>query len=87
LELQSERRVITDAWTMKVIVNGEHARLKCYENHSACHFLGVGTYDAELKTHEEWTYGGPEDPDLWIHYIRPLDHVDIREYWKVDGSW
>jgi hypothetical protein len=81
------RRVITDAWTMKVIVNGEHALLRCYENHDRCHFLGVGTYDAELKTHKGWTYGGPEDPDLWIHYIRPLDHVDFREHWKVDGTW
>jgi hypothetical protein len=73
---------------MKVIVNGEHALLKCYENHDKCHFLGVGTYEAELKTHPKgWAYGGPEDPDLWIHYIRPLDHVDIREHWKVDGSW
>jgi hypothetical protein len=84
------RRVVTDAWTMKVIVNGEHAILKCYENHHACHYLGVGIYDAELKTHAKtWAYGGPEDsdPDLWIHYIRPIDHVDIREHWKVDGSW
>lgn len=83
------RRVVTDAWTMKVIVNGEHAILKCYENHHACHFLGLGTYDAELKTNKGWEYGGPDDsdPDLWIHYIRPIDHVDIREHWKVDGSW
>jgi hypothetical protein len=84
------RRVVTDAWTMKVIINGEHAILKCYENHHACHFVGVGTYDAELKTHTDgWTYGGPTyaDPDLWIHYIRPIDHVDMREHWKVDGSW
>jgi hypothetical protein len=81
------RRVITDAWTMKVIVGGEHAMLRCYENHHACHFLGVGTYDAELKTHKGWSYGGPGDPDLWIHYIRPIDHVDLREHWKVEGSW
>jgi hypothetical protein len=78
------RRVLTDAWTMKVIVNGEHARLRCYENHSACHFLGAGTYDAELKTHPKDTTA---DPDLWIHYIRPIDHVDFREHWKVNGSW
>jgi hypothetical protein len=85
------RRVITDAWTMKVIVNGEHALLRCYENHDKCHFLGVGTYEAELKTHakEGWTYGGAKysDPELWIHYIRPIDHVAFREHWKVDGSW
>jgi hypothetical protein len=80
------RRVVTDAWTMKVIVNGEHAILKCYENHHACHFLGVGTYDGELKTHRPDKYDAP-DPDLWIHYIRPIDHVDIREHWKVNGSW
>jgi hypothetical protein len=82
------RRVFTDAWTMRVIVNGEHAMLKCYENHHTCHFLGIGTYDAELKTHKNEDYGGgPGDPDIWIHYIRPIDHVDIREHWKVDGSW
>lgn len=86
------RRVLTDAWTMKVIVNGDHAILKCYENHHPCHFLGVGTYDGELETHrkKEWEYGGggkPKDPDLWIHYIRPIDHVDIREHRTVSGSW
>lgn len=84
------RRVVTDAWTMKAIVNGEHVMLKCYENHHACHFFGVGTFDGELKTHNKtWAYGGLEDadPDLWIHFIRPLDHVDIREHWKVSGSW
>jgi hypothetical protein len=85
------RRVNTDAWTMKVIINGEHALLKCYENHDKCHFLGSGTYDAELRTHKDdgWTYGGPKysEPELWIHYIRPIDHVDFREHWKVDGSW
>jgi hypothetical protein len=87
------RRVVTDSWTMKVIVNGEHAILKCNENHHACHFFGAGTYDGELETHskkKEWEYGGggqPKDPDLWIHYIRPIDHVDIREHWTVSGSW
>jgi hypothetical protein len=86
------RRVVTDAWTMKVIVSGEHAILKCYENHHACHFFGAGTYDGELETHpkKEWEYGGggqPKDPDLWIHYIRPIDHADIREHWTINGSW
>ncbi|MFY9740382.1 MAG: hypothetical protein WA252_20475 [Candidatus Sulfotelmatobacter sp.] len=83
------RRVVTDAWTMKVIVNGEHAILKCYENHEACHFYAAGTYDGELKTHKGQDYGSdaPDDPDLWIHYVRPLDHANIREHWKVSGSW
>jgi hypothetical protein len=85
------RRVVTDAWTVRVIVKDEHILLTCYENHHACHFLGVGTYDGELKTHppkQEYAgYGKPTDPDIWIHYIRPIDHVDIREHWKVTGSW
>jgi hypothetical protein len=86
------RRVVTDAWTMKVIVNGEHAILKCNEDHHACHFFGAGTYDGELQTHtkKQLEYGSetqPKDPDLWIHYIRPFDHVDIREHWVVSGSW
>jgi hypothetical protein len=85
------RRVVTDAWTTRAIINGDHALLTCYENHHACSFLGVGTYDAELKIHphrEEYAgYHGDEPPELWIHFIRPVDHVDIREHWKVTGSW
>jgi hypothetical protein len=85
------REVVTDAWTMKVVINGDHAVLKCYENHNACHFLGAGTYDGELKTHPNAAakdYAGySSDPDVWIHYIRPIDHRDIREHWKVTGSW
>lgn len=89
--------VITDASTMRVIVNGEHVILECDEHRHPCHFLGIGTYDGELETHpthpkskvwEKYVGGGqPKDPDLWIHYIGPNDHVDIREHWKVDGSW
>jgi hypothetical protein len=84
------REVATDAWTMKVIINGEHALLKCYESHNTCHFLGAGTYVGELKTHAGAAkdYAGySSDPDVWIHYIRPIDHRDIREHWKVAGSW
>jgi hypothetical protein len=80
------RRVSTDAWTAKVIINGEHAMLTCYENHSRCHFMAAGTYDGELKTHSMYE-GSISDPDLWIHFIRPIDHVDIREHWKITGSW
>jgi hypothetical protein len=84
------RRVSTDAWTARVIINGEHAMLTCNENHNPCHFMRAGTYDGELKTHsgkgQEYAgYGG--DPDLWIHFIRPVDHSDIREHWKITGSW
>ncbi len=83
------RQVTTDAWTARVIINGEHAEITCHESHDPCHFLGVGTYDGELKTHPGRSdYAGySSDPDLWIHYIRPLDHRDIREHWKVTGSW
>jgi hypothetical protein len=83
------RKISTDAWTARVIINGEHAGITCYENHNPCHFLGAGTYDGELKTHPNRSdYAGySSDPDLWIHYIRPLDHRDIREHWKVTGSW
>jgi hypothetical protein len=37
------RKVFTDAWVVRVIINGEHAMLTCYETHNPCHFLGVGT--------------------------------------------
>src|SRR5215469_6624913 len=64
------RQVVTDAWTMRVILNGEHAMLTCYENHNPCHFYAAGTYDGELKTHphrDARDYAGySSDPDLWI---------------------
>ena len=61
---------------LNVIVDGEHARLKCYESHKGCSPLGPGIYDAE------------QDKDsLWVSQTLPMTHKIVRDHWKVVGSW
>jgi hypothetical protein len=83
-------RTFATATTSKAIINGDHALLRCYENHSQCNVLGPGTYDAEIKVYknsEPTIFSGSGPPDVWIYYVRPLDHKEIREHWKVAGTW
>src|SRR5437868_5496621 len=61
---------------LNAIVEGEHARLKCYENHKGCSPVGPGTYEGELK-----------GDDLWISVTVPVTHKTVRDHWKVVGSW
>ena len=61
---------------VNAIVNGDHARLKCYENHRGCTALGPGDYDAEI-----------EKDNIWIITTTPVTHKVIRDHWKVSGSW
>lgn len=74
-------KTFTTANTTKAIINGDHALLVCYEHHKGCNVLGVGTYNAEIETH------GKDRPDVWIYYVRPIDHKTFREHWQVSGSW
>ncbi len=82
--IQGEKTYTTATLT-RAIINGDHATLMCDENHKGtlkgCDFLGVGTYDGEMKSNSH------SEPDVWIYYIRPVDHKVIREHWKVSGSW
>jgi hypothetical protein len=48
---------------VNAIINGDHARLKCYENHKGCTALGPGTYDAEI-----------EKDSVWILITKPVTH-------------
>jgi len=48
------RRTGIDSVSLKVIINGDHALLRCYENHQGCNTLGPGTYDAEVSV-PKWT--------------------------------
>jgi hypothetical protein len=71
------------------IINGEHALLKCYENHSGCNILAPGEYDAEMavkKSCQDCSEASSQ-PDVWIRYVRPVDHKEFREHWKIVGSW
>lgn len=87
------RRSRIEGVSLKVIVNGDHALLRCYENHQGCNTLGPGTYDAEIKIPKcsncsgRDTSGKGSDPDIWIYYVQPLDHQRFREHWRVSGTW
>jgi hypothetical protein len=61
---------------VNAIINGDHARLKCFENHRGCTALGPGDYDAEI-----------EKDNVWIVTTVPVTHKVIRDHWKVSGSW
>jgi hypothetical protein len=73
---------ITQNLTAKAIINNEHVLLECYEHHKQCMWLGTETeYDAEIKSGKE------KQPDIWIFFVRPIDHATFRQHWKVVGSW
>jgi hypothetical protein len=61
---------------VNAVVNQDHARLKCYENHRGCTALGPGEYDAEI-----------DKDNVWIITTMPVTHKEIRDHWKVSGSW
>jgi hypothetical protein len=87
------RRTGIESVSVRVIINGDHALLRCYENHQGCNTLGPGTYDAEVSVPKctecsgRDTSGKGSDPDVWIYYIQPLDHRRFREHWRVSGTW
>jgi hypothetical protein len=83
-------RTFTRATTTKAIINGDHTLLSCEEHHSHRIVLGAGTYDAEIKTEESCSptlFHSCGAPDVWINYVRPVDHKVFRQHWKVAGSW
>lgn len=65
-----------EVFMVNVIINGEHARLSCDENHRGCTALGPGTYDGELQS-----------DNVWIEATVPLTHKRVRDHWKIEGSW
>ena len=87
------RRTGIESVSVKAIINGDHALLRCFENHQGCNTLGPGTYDAEVSVPKctdclgRDTSGKASDPDVWIYYIQPLDHQRFREHWRVSGTW
>lgn len=61
---------------VNVVIDGEHARLKCYEQHKGCSPLGSGDYEGEL-----------DGNSLWISQQIPITHKIVRDHWKIAGSW
>jgi hypothetical protein len=70
------RRTHTDAMSVYVIVNGEHALLDCYERRTGCATIAPGKYYGELK-----------GDGIWIDYEMPLTHKPMRNHYKLAGSW
>ena len=63
---------------VNALINGDHARLKCYENHRGCTALGPGMYTAEMDE---------KNGDIWIVIVIPVSHKTIRDHWRVAGTW
>jgi hypothetical protein len=82
-------RTFATATLTTAIINGDHALLKCYENRSGCNILGAAEYDAEMRVKEACKHCSESEsaPDIWIFYVRPVDHKTFREHWRVVGSW
>jgi hypothetical protein len=70
------RRTHTDTSTIRVIINGEHAVLDCYEHRKGCTTMAPGKY-----------YGELDGESVWVDYEMPLTHKPIRNHYKVAGSW
>jgi hypothetical protein len=70
------RRTHTDASTINVIVNGEHAMLDCFEHRKGCTTIGPGKY-----------YGELDGNSLWVNYQMPLTHQQVRNHYVIAGSW
>lgn len=73
---QTGRRTHTDSSTLNVIVKGEHALLDCYERRTGCATIGPGKY-----------YGEQDGDGIWISYQMPITHKQLRNHYKVAGSW
>lgn len=70
------RRTHTDTSTIYVIVNGEHALLDCYERRTGCATIGPGKY-----------YGEQDGESIWVSYQMPITHKQVRNHYKIAGSW
>jgi len=70
------RRTFSEVFMVNAIINGDKARLKCFENHRGCTALGPGFYDAEVEGY-----------DIWISIQMPITHQVVRDHWKVSGTW
>jgi hypothetical protein len=74
----SGRKTHTDAATMNVIVNGEHALLDCYEHRKGCTTIGPGKYYGELDV---------DGRSIWINHEIPITHKPVRDHYVIAGSW
>ncbi len=85
------KRTKSDVYMVNALINGDKARLKCFENHQGCTAIGPGTYDAEIDTRGKAEYGGSghkgNGADVWVLIEMPVTHQIVRDHWKVSGTW
>lgn len=74
--LKLDRQTHTEASTIYVIVNGEHALFDCFERDVICATIRPGKYYAEQ--------GGD---GVWVTYRMPITHKAMRNHYKLSGSW
>jgi hypothetical protein len=70
------RRTHTDATSIYIVLNGEHALLDCYEHRTGCATIAPGKY-----------YGQVRGDGIWIDYEMPITHEPMRNHYKLAGSW
>lgn len=70
------RRTHTDATSIYIVINGEHALLDCYEHRTGCATIAPGKYYGEIK-----------GDSIWIDYEMPITHRPMRNHYKLAGSW
>jgi hypothetical protein len=70
------RSTFTDATSMNAIINGEHAKLDCFEHRKGCTTIGPGTYQGEM-----------DKGSIWITYELPVTHKKVRNHYVVRASW
>lgn len=79
-------RTTDQVFMVNTVIDGEHVRLRCYENHKGCPSLGPGVYDGELSV----TRGYDKDDvevDIWISSKIPLSDAVRHDHWRAVGSW
>ena len=74
--IHGRRNTLTDNASLRVVANGEHALLDCYEHHKGCTTVGPGKYYAEI-----------DGDSMWIDYEMPITHEPMRNHYVITGSW
>lgn len=69
-------RTRNEVFAMNTIINGEHVKLECQENHSGCTAMTPGTYEADF-----------DGKSVWVNSEKPLTHKRVREHWRLAGGW
>ncbi len=78
IALAGGKHTNTDASTMLAIINGEHAKLDCFEHHKGCKTVAPGKCVGELDSKT----GG-----IWLTFEMPLTHKNVRNHYIVAGGW